>query len=199
MAATFNAIQREKIKEAISPLFLRGLSTREIAESISTSLGFEVSHAPVATYQKKILAEWKDHQQSYVHNAVQVTYKEICEVEREYWKQWEESKKPRTQKTVKRKGQTKGNQVEASNVEMQEQETSCLGDPRYLEGVERCIKQKRELFCFSSSSAFLIADTTPGQKPEFSSISIIIVLFSLFVKNLHQPLVLLLDCKQTVV
>lgn len=169
MAATFNAIQREKIKEAISPLFLRGLSTREIAESISTSLGFEVSHATVATYQKKILAEWKDHQQSYVHNAVQVTYKEICEVEREYWKQWEESKKSRKQKTVKRKGQTKGNQVEASNVEMQEQETSCLGDPRYLEGVERCIKQKRELFGLDESDTLNLNIT--GQQYDFSNLS----------------------------
>ena len=169
MAATYSPQQREKIKEAISPLYLRGLSTREIADAISITLGFSVSHATVATYQKKILEEWKNHQQTYVHNAVQVTYKEICEVEREYWKQWEESKKPRKQKAVKRKGQTKGNQVEASNVEMQEQETSCLGDPRYLEGVERCIKQKRELFGLDESDTLNLNIT--GRQYDFSNLS----------------------------
>jgi hypothetical protein len=59
-------------------------------------------------------------------------------LERTYWEAWEKSQTDTTISQTKKKGSPKS----VDSIEKIENERYSTGDPRYLQGIERCIEQR---------------------------------------------------------
>lgn len=144
--------ERERDLVDIAELYLRGYSQDHIAEEMSRNRPYTISRTMIWKDIQRIFARWE---KSYVSAAHKLKMRELARLDRleaEYWDAWERSKKDyievrRDHIVDKRSGDggeergidTNNAYERTKTVSRKEQR---VGDPRYLEGIERCIKQR---------------------------------------------------------
>ena len=122
-----NAQQR---RPQVAQLYLDGWRQTAIAEE------FGVSQAQISNDLKAIRKDWVA---SAVRDFDQLKEQELQRVdnlEREYWEQYQASKKPKKSKVSR---QVKGDR---ESIEATVREEERLGNPTYLNGVQWCIEQR---------------------------------------------------------
>ena len=126
-----SAAQKESDYSTIASLYLRRQSLSSIAERLGLSRP-QISHD-----LKKIQQRWRDAslRDFDEHKAEELA--KIDDLECEYWSAWRESKSQRRLFRTKRR---KGSDRDFKDTSV-ERENQC-GDPRFLQGVERCIEQR---------------------------------------------------------
>jgi len=118
----------------VSRLTLQGLKPQEIADQLG------VDCERVRADLKNLRKLWKDEAKRSTSKHVREQLGRIDVLEAEFWEAWESSKKPTT-KTSKQTKQTRGGKETTAKVDT----TTTSGDPRFLEGVHKCIEQRRKL------------------------------------------------------
>lgn len=156
---TDRAKMREMLKNVSYELFLRGFSLNEVRQEINerfynpdgdrNSVKFlkkEVSQNVVRVYITEMLEEAKTQMFSDTEFYVFAELDRISRLEQEYWEAWEKSKTDFTQDRTKVSGDVKNGKSEGSKkIEKITTEYVNAGDPRFLQGIERCIDMRVKL------------------------------------------------------
>jgi predicted transcriptional regulator len=125
----------------VAELYLKGLSQPAIAEQLG------VSQPTVSGDLKAIQQQWRASDIRNFEERRAMELQKIDLVEREAWDAWERSKKPAQSATVTGAGNGQHTRKSVKNQ---------IGDPRFLEQVNKCISQRRDL---------LALDVQPAAKP----------------------------------
>lgn len=137
-----NEYEIQKDDKLISELYLKGYSYRKIAEIIAadTSREYTLSHVQIGHDVKRMLASWKEAREANIDEWVTGELEKLAKLEQTYWEAWEKTVKDWTKVSVKNgdKGGQKFSEDTMTDVKM-------FGDPRYLQGIERCIQKRCEL------------------------------------------------------
>lgn len=127
-------IQREADLQTLAALYLQGYSQTAIAERL------KVSQQQIGADLKKLYKTWREAALIDFNEAKQRELARIDELERSYWEAWRRSVGrvvERNKKTVT--GGENAGTTDEKRIRKQ------AGDPRYLEGVERCIAMRVKL------------------------------------------------------
>lgn len=126
-------VEREARREKVAELYLKHYKQTEIMTMI-TQYGFAaVTQGTISNDLKAIQERWRNSSIMDMNEAKQRELARIDTLEMEYWRQYEESKKPRqiaSEKSSPGKHET---------MKRAEQRT---GDTRYLSGIQWCIEQR---------------------------------------------------------
>lgn len=127
-------VQRERDLADIAQMYLQGKTQVEIAEKL------EISQQQVS-YDLKILQDrWRKAALRDLDTAKAEQLAKIDELEREYWRAWEESKE-----TYESSVTEKVTAGETSRLKAYLRKEDRVGDPRYLAGVQWCIERRCKL------------------------------------------------------
>lgn len=126
-------------------LYLKGYSTRAIAKKIAeqASDGYTVTHQTVSRDVKKLLKQWRDDRLHDINSQKMVELQKLDKLEQTYWDAWEKSVE--NHKKIINKARGKGGSTSPDFQEITEMEIREFGEPRYLQGVERCIDKRCKL------------------------------------------------------
>ncbi len=131
--------QRERDLVLVSEWYCRGYTLRKMAEMLKELRGYSLSWKMIHKDVQKILERWREAAIDNVEDLQASELARIAEIEREAWEQWEASKAIREKtETERRIGST-----EVSRAKKVTEQG--LGDPRYLQVVQHCIKQRVEI------------------------------------------------------
>lgn len=127
--------QRERDLQEISSRYLRGEYQVDIAKSLGVSQG-TVSNDLAELQRRWMASSIRDFDEIKAQQLAR-----IDELEREYWEQYQASKKPFRRVTRKRRG-TKPEDAQIERAVTIEQRT---GDPRYLSGIQWCVAERNKI------------------------------------------------------
>jgi hypothetical protein len=119
-----------KRREKVADLYCQGRSQIEIAEIVG------VKQPTISIDLKKIQAQWRESAVRDFDLEREIVIQKIDRVEREAWDAWERSQKP---------VQSVRTSDEPNNRRTHRTVRNRNGDPRYLEIVLRCIRDRREV------------------------------------------------------
>ena len=133
-------IKRDDI--IISELYLKGYSYRQIATKAFSdkNAAYTLSHTQIGTDMKRMLLDWREERDGNVDEWVNAQLIKLDLLEQTYWTSFEKSVKAFTRTKTKTGSNSFGTIDETSMEDM-----LMLGDPRYLQGVERCIQKRCDL------------------------------------------------------
>lgn len=117
-------------REQASALYLQGWSQMKIAEMLN------VSQRCISGDLKAVQLAWLD---SSLRNFDALRAEQLAKIDKiefEYWQAWERSKEQSVRKMTEQKDETKRAQVTVED---------SYGDPRFMQGAERCIMQRCKL------------------------------------------------------
>jgi hypothetical protein len=120
-----------------SNLYLSGKKQSEIA----IELGVSISQVSLDLKHLRVL--WAKESIAAVSVKVAEELAKIDNLERQYWEAWAKSTKDHTKTINKAKGKTASKIPDYS--EITETEVIKDGDPRFLQGIERCIERRCKL------------------------------------------------------
>jgi len=132
MATPRSKIQREKDRETVARLYLRGVSQMDIAAEVG------VNQSTVSRDLKALQKAWRESSLIDINEAKQRELAKIDELERTYWEAWLKSCEDAESETLKRVGST--NDAQSQRAELTKRREGQNGNPAFLAGVERCIK-----------------------------------------------------------
>ena len=121
---------REERLPRVSSMYIQGQTQAEIARVLG------VSRTLIASDLGVIRTRWREAQIRDFDELRSEQLAKVDGVEAEYWAAWERSKAAATRKTSERR-----DGVDRASVTVEDQ----TGDPRYLQGVERCIERRCKL------------------------------------------------------
>ena len=130
--------ERESDLNIESELYLKGQSFRAIAEHMNTNFRRKLTHVTVFNDIKFVLSQWEESRNKFIDHHKTIELEKLNILERTYWEAWEKS----TRDTVVSQTKKKGSPKSVDNVEKTEQDRFNMGDPRYLQGIERCIEAR---------------------------------------------------------
>lgn len=130
-------IQRERDRATIAELYLKGWSQSRIGEYL------ELDQSNVSRELKKIKANWKAESTRDYDLYVQEEVRRLSIIEAEYWDGWQRSQTSKEQ-TLQEK-LTEVAEGSDSKVKAQKRTESRVGDPRFLEGLLKCVDQRAKL------------------------------------------------------
>jgi hypothetical protein len=152
--STAEELSIESRRCQVAALFLRG--TKRQSE-LALRLG--VNRSTISRDLKALNARWKEAAVRDLDAAKGQELERLDQLEAEYWQAWEKSKGPHEVTTTE---QTTGGDSDRTRAAIRTEEQH--GDPRYLDGVQRCIEQRCKLLGLCAPQK--IAPTTPdGQEP----------------------------------
>lgn len=131
---------RSVIRLRIAEWYCMEYTAFEIANELEKEYGYQVSRQQIHKYIKSIKADWHNEALNNVEERIEKELSKINTVEREYWREWQRSKEKK--RTEIKTGGTSGKGVHKKATVKTE---IMMGDPSYLSGIERCIKQRREM------------------------------------------------------
>jgi hypothetical protein len=133
----------ERRRQQVAEMYARAMTQGDIARHLG------VHQSTVSRDLEEIRAEWRVSRPKAFEDRVLDELARLDALERTYWLAWERSTKDaetRTAKTVETDWPGKaGNRDKASRKEASKREVGKVGDPRYLDGVYRCINRRIEL------------------------------------------------------
>jgi hypothetical protein len=139
MARKRSDFERETDLQLIAKLYLQGWTQERIAGHIAEIRDYELSQPTISNDLALIQWRWRDNTSMSLdaHKANELARIDL--LEREYWEQYELSKKDYKSKTVKKSfDDSKLNELIIKTEER-------TGNPAYLQGIERCIKLRMDL------------------------------------------------------
>lgn len=138
--------------DIISQLYRRGMSVHAIQREVMTRLNLETySLASVKSDIKQMLAEWREARINRLDDAVELELARIDEVINEAWGAWERSKENSKRTTQRQRAAPVGEGVESADgvavvsMEQEQSEETQVGDPRFLEIVNKMGAERRKL------------------------------------------------------
>src|SRR5690606_26388391 len=140
--------QREKDKQTIAEMYLKGYSCRAIAFHLCNSVNDDkyLSFKSVSNEINKLLKEWHDDRIEDIHKQKTIELEKLNKLERTYWMAWEKSIEDYEKKAKKVKGligtDKDGVPLKPSEQELQSTNMISFGNPSYLAGIERCIDRR---------------------------------------------------------
>jgi ParB-like chromosome segregation protein Spo0J len=134
-----SSFQREKDLETITALYLRGHTQQQIADQ------FNLSRQQIGYDIKEIQSRWRTSEVFDFNEAKQRELAQIDQVEREAWAEWERSKTKKLSKSKKIKTGTDEKNGSFNEEAEETKEENLLGDPRYLQIVNECRKDRMKL------------------------------------------------------
>lgn len=139
-----NLVDRAKDRLEVIEYYLKGKNYRDIAKMISDDREYSISHVAVGNDVKFVLNEWKKTRDDKVELYLTIELAKIDKLEREYWEAWEKSKVDWEQKAAKIIKNKDGKEIGGvlSREETSVKHFTEFGDPRFLQGVERCIEKR---------------------------------------------------------
>jgi hypothetical protein len=129
-------------RHRIAAMYLQGRPQYQIAEAVGCT------QQQVSADLKVMSTNWKESALVDMNEAKSKELAKIDNLEQEYWTAWEKSKADFTQKTIKASGGTDGKEGEKpkpKRMEKTEKEMVSYGEPRYLDGVMKCIAKRCEI------------------------------------------------------
>lgn len=132
-----SSIQRQRDRTTIAELYLKGWSQVRIAEYL------ELNQSNISRELKKIKSIWKAEAVRDYDLHVAEELRRLSMVESEYWEGWQRSQTAKEQTL-----QEKLTEVAVgadSKVKAQKRTESRVGDPRFLEGLLKCVEQRAKL------------------------------------------------------
>lgn len=144
-------IARDNVR--ISDLYLKGTSQVEIG------IKLKLSQATISRAIEKMINEWREISFRKIDEQKAIELAKINRLEMTYWEAWERSLEDVETKSTKVTGTDldQENSTPAKG-ERSVTEKQSLGDPRYLQGVERCIKMRTELLGTNAPKKFAPTD-----------------------------------------
>lgn len=138
------ASERARDKRLIAMYYLQQKKQKEIADLIN------LDQSTVSKDLKEIEKEWKEERVTDLDTAKKRELKRIDLLEEQYWQSWENSKRKKIDVTRKLKGKqgSKAGEIvvdTSKDIDIITRESDEIGDPRFLDGVYDCIKQRSEL------------------------------------------------------
>ena len=138
--------QRERDKQIIADMYLKGHSCRAIAVHLCEANNDEkyLSYRTVANEINKLLKEWHDERIDDIHKQKTLELEKLNKLERTYWIAWEKSISDYEKRSKRLRGTIKGDggKSSPSEQEIATIEMVSMGNPSYLAGVERCIERR---------------------------------------------------------
>jgi len=138
--------ERERDLVDIAEMYLKGMSQGQIAVELSKMRPYEIKRTMIWKDIQRIFAQWE---KAYVESAHKLKMRELARLdhlEAEYWNGWERSQKDSLEVRRDRiEDKTPGSPDGKTAYERTKTTTrkeQKVGDVRFLEGVERCIKQR---------------------------------------------------------
>ena len=123
-------ITREERLPRVAAMYVQGKTQAEIAAVIG------VTRQMITQDMALVRTRWREAQVRDFDELRSEQLAKVDTVESEYWAEWERSKAQATRKTSERR-----DGVDRASVTVEDQ----TGDPRYLQGVERCIERRCKL------------------------------------------------------
>lgn len=130
MAKDRKPAEVERDRRNIARLYLQGMVQAEIAHEL------KISQPTVSREIKTLVTEWRQERVYDINEAKAKELAKLDVLEVEYWEAWRRSQ-GETEKTTS--GSMVGGSVRYSVTETQ------VGDPRFLDGVFKCIKGRCEI------------------------------------------------------
>lgn len=121
-------------------LWIKGWSLRDIAKELSANREYIVSHVSVWNDIQFMLREWRRFRLDKIDDMKQAEFVKLNALEREYWDAWERSKEEYRKRVAEKKGGEDGAVMKQSLTQEDRN-----GDPRYLDGVMKCIDKRCKL------------------------------------------------------
>jgi len=141
-------------RQMITELYLQGWSQSEIAQHL------EVAQSTISKDVQHVRRQWE---KSALRNFDQLRAQEVHKldfVEREAWAAWERSQKPSQSAVVTDQGGATGQRTRKS---LKHQ----IGDPRFLDQVNKCVAQRRALMGLDA-----LPNLTPEGREDAASLEI---------------------------
>ncbi len=150
-------IAKDRIE--IMDYYLKGKNYRDIAKLISADRKYSISYTTIGNDVKFVLKEWKETREDKMELYITIELAKIDKLEVEYWEAWEKSKQDYDQvsgKIVKRgpKSTTMDYKEEVIKKFVE------YGDPRYLQGIERCVQKRIDLLGLEAAKEFIFKDVS---------------------------------------
>jgi len=137
-----NKADIEADDKSISDLYLKGYSYREIERLFKAdkTRKHTLSHTQIGTDMNRMLKDWRKDRESSIDEWVNAELLKLDKLEQTYWASFEKSIKALT-KTKTKTGSNSFGAIDETTME----DMLMLGDPRYLQGIERCIQKRCDL------------------------------------------------------
>lgn len=137
--------EKERDQNITTEWYLKGYTTRKIAEIIGKQVGngYTTTHKTVSQDIKALLKQWSQERIHDINSQKLIELEKLNKLEQTYWDAWEKSLENHTKVINKAKG-TVGSQTPDSQ-EITETKIIEYGEPRYLQGIERCIDKRCKL------------------------------------------------------
>lgn len=142
----FSRAEQAWLMKEIAERYFKGAYQSEIAKQLSEEKPDKsITQQLVSYYLKKLHGIWVEEATVKIDELKARELKKIDNLERTYWSAWERSLKPQKLK----ESEKEGDKVTASV-----KEYDSLGDHKFLDGVQWCIKQRREILGLDAPKKF---------------------------------------------
>jgi hypothetical protein len=137
--------------DVVAQLYKRGYSYRKIREEVMARLDLKsYSLGTVSKDVKRLLKEWRETRIEEMDYAVQLELQRIDDLMCEAWEAWEKSKSetPRVRERLiatPNAEQKDSNSASPTRVERTTEESTSVGDPRYLELIHKLLMERRKI------------------------------------------------------
>lgn len=141
---TLHRIQRDKLKNQVTELYLKGLSYRSIKAVLDEENTTSVSIATIGKYVNGTIQEWKDERLKALDDIKETELRRINKLETTYWDAWEKSVQEHKKKTDKQKAvpNKKTGAMDVKQAEKSVHIEERYGNPQYLAGIQWCISMR---------------------------------------------------------
>jgi hypothetical protein len=149
-------IQQLRDRATIAELYLKGWSQIGIGEFL------ELNQSNISRELTKIKAGWKAETNRDYDLVVEEQLNRLSMIECEYWDGWQRSQVIKEQTMQERMNEA----VESSKAKVQRRTETRVGDPRFLEGIIKCVQERGKLLdlypSHSDRSETISGNAPPG-------------------------------------
>jgi hypothetical protein len=150
MAETkLNSVEQAKITAEIAYLYFRKHTQFEISQKLSTTEN-TISQQMVSYYLRKLQRQWLKESALDFNKAKSRELARINALEMEYWQAWQRSQADVEVSKKKERPEAEANAI----IELEKITTGQVGDPRFLQGIERCIEMRSKILGFFAPVKF---------------------------------------------
>lgn len=112
-----------------------------VRDLLSEETGHSFSSGTINKYIKEGVQEWQASKNDMIADHKAIELEKINRLEMEYWEGWERSKLPYENTSETKVKEGKGAKV----TQIKTDKRAMHGDPRFLEGIHRCVEMRNKL------------------------------------------------------
>jgi hypothetical protein len=144
----------------VADLYLQGWAQYKIAEVV------KVTQGQVSSDLKQLSKKWKESAMMDIDKIKARELAKIDKLEREYYDAWDRSK--RLRKKIKNTD-TSGSKDGKTEVSIEKEKM--VGDPRFLDGILKCIAKREEIIGFGATRKLDITEHREVALPDLANLS----------------------------